>query len=352
MTSPVGAFPVHKTDTMTARYAIETTSLIKKFPNRTGYRAMLPFGRREELTAVDDVSLRVRERELLGLLGPNGAGKTTLVKMLSTLILPTAGHAQVCGHDVVSEASVVRRDIGLVDCQERSFFWRLSGRQNLEFFAALQGLHGGRAKERIAELLAFVGLAEHAERWYMTYSSGMRQRLAIARGLLTLPRVLFLDEVTRGVDPQSARDLRIFVREQLISKMGCTIIWVTHQLREVEEICDRVAIMNRGRLIACESIADIKRLIPGGQIYHLQVYNLSPSSVIQVRTLPGVMQVEPMDGDPQGSSWQLALAGENGNLSSVIHALVEQGGSIHHCAARDVSLEEVFISLVGNQDGA
>lgn len=330
---------------------VETFSLTKKFSQARNYRALFRFRRREDLTAVDAVTLQIREGELFGLLGPNGAGKTTLVKMLCTLILPSEGRACVYGKDVVAETGAVKPLIGLVDCQERSFFWRLSGRQNLQFFAALYGLHGVVASERIAELLNLVGLNDHADRRFMGYSTGMRQKLAVARGLLAEPRVLFMDEPTRSLDPVIARDLRTFIRETLVERLGRTVVLVTHRLEEAEEMCDRVAIMNHGRIIACGPVAEIKRRIPVRQKVHLHVQHLPPQALDGLGAVPGVVQLQWAMGNPDGLDLELVLADEKETLPPVMRFIVSHGGDIQHCHAQGLSLEEAFVHLVGEDEG-
>ena len=339
------------------RHVVETFSLTKRFSQSRNYRALLRFRRREDLTAVDAVSLQIREGELFGLLGPNGAGKTTLVKMLCTLILPGEGRALVYGKDVVTETAAVKPLIGLVDCQERSFFWRLSGQRNLQFFAALHDLHGAEADSRIAELLDLVGLSEHADRRFMGYSTGMRQKLAVARGLLARPRVIFMDEPTRSLDPVIARDLRTFIRETLVDKLGRTVVLVTHRLEEAEELCDRVAIMNHGRIIACGPVAEIKQHIPARQKVHLHVRHLPAQALGGLGMLPGVAQLQWSTGNPSGMDLALVLANEKETLPPVMHFIVARGGDIQHCHVQTLSLEEAFVHLVGedkveeNKDG-
>jgi ABC-2 type transport system ATP-binding protein len=331
---------------------IETQALTKAFSRRTDYRALWRLGRRHDLVAVDAVDLVVEEGELFGLLGPNGAGKTTLTKLLCTLILPTSGRATVCGHDVVADAADVRREVGLVDCQDRSFFWRLSGWQNLLFFAALVGLHGAQARRRIAELVDLVGLEGDIDRRFMTYSSGMRQRLAIARGLLSMPLVVFMDEPTRSLDPVTARDLRRFIREILVDALGRTVVLVTHRLEEAEELCDRVAIMNHGRVLACSPAEDIKRRISARLRYTLRVRRLAPEVLAPLRGAPGVADLCMADANSHGVELQLLLADEDTCLPGLIREIVTLGGDIVHCQSQGLSLEEAFVQMVqGSDDG-
>ena len=228
--------------------AIETEELTKRFRKLRGYRDLVRYPwRRPTDIAVDGVSLSVGEGELFGLLGENGAGKTTLIRMLSTTLLPTSGHARVAGYDIVHDAPAVRRSIGLVSGDERSFYWRLTGRQNLEYFAALYHVAPRAVTRRIDDLLMTLGVAAYADRRFSTYSTGIKQRFAIARGLLTEARILFLDEPTRALDPIAADELRHYVADQIVGRLGFTALVATHSLAEAEAICPRVAIIRHGR---------------------------------------------------------------------------------------------------------
>ena len=199
------------------------------------------------VSALRGIDLTVSRGEIVALLGPNGAGKTTLLRILGTTVLPDAGQASVVGYDVVSEAGAVRRRIGLMLGDERSWYWRLSGRENLEFFAILQGLSRRRARLRGAELLDDVGLTEAAERRFDGYSSGMRARLSLARALITNPPVLLLDEPSRNLDPSAAADFRATL-QQFANQRGTAVLLATHNLHEAAAVAGRVVGLVRGRL--------------------------------------------------------------------------------------------------------
>ena len=233
---------------------VRAEGLTKRFPVRRGWGETLraPFGGRRAV-AVDTVTFAVAEGEIFGLLGQNGAGKTTLFKMLATLILADAGHAEVGGHDVANAPEAVRRLLAPVLANERSLYWRLPADENLRLYAALQGLHGAAARAEVARVLAVTGLADTGGKLVGAFSSGMRQRLLIARALLGRPRVLLLDEPTRSLDPISARDFRRFLRETVVRAEGCTVLLATHDADEVWELCDRVAVLERGRLLATDA---------------------------------------------------------------------------------------------------
>jgi ABC-2 type transport system ATP-binding protein len=206
--------------------------------------------RRELTPSLQGVTLQVYEGEFFGLLGPNGAGKTTLFKILSTLVLPDEGSATVWGHDVVREDVAVRGLLTPVLTNERSLNWRLAARENLELFAVLHGLRGGEQRARVDEVLRAVDLTDTGRKPVGKFSSGMKQRLMIARALLSRPRVLLLDEPTRSLDPISARAFRQFLREEIAGRQGCTVLLATHNTEEALNLCNRVGVLNRGRLLA------------------------------------------------------------------------------------------------------
>ena len=240
-------------------YTIETHDLTKKFALQKGFTDFLrhPF-RKDAMTAVEDVNIKIEKGELFGILGPNGAGKTTLIKMLCTLISPTDGTAYVNGYDIAKDSGKVRESIGFITADERSFYWRLTGRQNLKFFASLHNFYSGDAEERIDKLLSLVGMEERADDRFLSYSAGMKQRMAIARGLLNDPAVIFMDEPTRALDPGAAQNVREFVRDRIVGDEGKTVFLSTHHLPEAEELCDRIAIINEGRIVAVGTLNELK----------------------------------------------------------------------------------------------
>ncbi len=237
-------------------HAIQTFELTKQFPSGRALGRLLP-GRALGPPVLDRVSLQIDSGELFGLLGPNGAGKTTLIKTLSTLIKPTSGTAWIYGAGLEQEAAVKSR-IGLVTTDERSFYWRLTGRENLEFFAALQNTAAATISERISRLLDLVGREGVADKEFRKYSSGMRQRLAIARALIHQPRILFLDEPTQGLDPPAIRSLYSLLRERLRGEHQITVLLTTHRLSEAEQLCDRMAILHQGRIRAVGTLEELR----------------------------------------------------------------------------------------------
>ena len=234
-------------------YAIETRGITKKF---------------DEITAVNNISISVKPGELFGLLGPNGAGKTTLISMLSTMIEPSGGFAKVWGFDVEKEASFVRENIGMV-FQDTTLDDRLTGRENLDLHGRLYGLDGKTRKKRIQEVLALVELADRADAIVKTYSGGMMRRLEIARGLMHHPHVLFLDEPTLGLDPQTRNHIWEYIK-RLNKDEGVTIVLTTHYMEEADHLCNRIAIIDHGEIVALDAPETLKNTL-GGDVITLEL---------------------------------------------------------------------------------
>ena len=329
------------------RYAIETVNISKKFTRKRKlgqiFRHPLQF---ETVTALNKVTLQVSEGEVFGILGPNGAGKTTLIKLLCTLILPDEGEAWIEGYSLLEEDRV-KRYIGLVTGEERSFYWRLSGRKNLEFFAALQDMTPAAARKSISSVMELVGLKERGEDHFQTYSAGMKQRLALARGLLHHPRIL-LDEPTKSLDPVAAGEIRTFIRQRLVKEEGKTVFLATHNLEEAETLCDRIAIIDRGKILVCGTPEEVRRRVKREDRYILKVRDLSLETLDKIRRHEDVIDLH-FDRDLRDPSvWHLdigLLSGE-ATLSFVIESLIGSGGTIIECNHLEASLEEAFSHLV------
>ena len=328
--------------------AVEIADLVKRFPKTVGYRHILPWVHGEEVTALAGISLEVAEGELFGLLGPNGAGKTTMMKILSTLVLPNSGRATIFGRDVVREEAEARRMVGLITADERSFYWRLTGRQNLLFFAALYQIPRREAEKRVGDLLELLDLANAAGQRFQTYSTGMRQKMAIARGLLANPRVLLVDEPTRSLDPVSAQTVREFLKEK-IARTGCTVLLATHQMGEAEQLCDRVAVLDHGRILAMGTIREL-RLSRRRDRCHLEVGGLD-GRWKALEQIPGVTGVAVSDRHDGVTVLDVGLAGSRAVLPGLIEAVVSLGGSIHNCRVEERPLEEIFVELVRDASG-
>jgi ABC-2 type transport system ATP-binding protein len=289
------------------------------------------------VVALDRVSLEIPQGEIHGLLGPNGAGKTTLVKILSTVLVPTSGRARVLGHDVVEEARDVRPIIGIVFGGERGLYWRLTGRQNLEYWGALYKLSASQTRSRAQELLERVGLADKADERVEQYSRGMKQRLHLARGLVGDARVLFLDEPTTGMDPLAAREFRNLIGE--LKGEGRTILLATHDMVEAENVCNRVTLIDRGTILATESPRSLGHVI--SRFQRIDVEGAEPQLLTRVRTLPGVHAISETDG-----SARIEVA-EEGATGAVLKLLVDAG--VTSVKTSLPSLEEVYVHLIGDR---
>jgi len=329
-------------------YAIEVNNLSKRFPMPKRYREIFlhPF-RQEFLTALRSINLQVARGEIFGLLGPNGAGKTTLTKILCTLILPTEGRALVAGYDVSTHGREVRRRIGYVISEERSFYWRLTGRQNLHFFAVLNNLPPSLAKRRVDQVLDLVGLADRADYRFATYSTGMKQRLAIARGLLTNPQILFMDEPTRSLDPATAHHLRRFVKEKLVRGQGMTVFLATHILEEAEYMCDRIAIIHQGTIRACGTIKEIRQILHPQTTYHLGIAHASSGLMAHLKRVEGVADILPLPSTDSSLALRVVAEGECDDLlPRLVDKVVYAGGQVTACYPVEESLSELIGRLV------
>ena len=264
---------------------IEVKDLTKVYPAAA---RLFGDGGREKL-AVDRVSFEVRRGEIFGLLGPNGAGKTTTIKMLTTLLIPTSGSAAVLGLDAVKDSIKLRPRINLVSGGERGLYFRLTGRQNLEFFSDMYRVPRETKKKKIEDLLELVGLAEAADIRVEEYSRGMKQRLHLARGLVNDPEVLFLDEPTLGLDPEISRETRALIRR--LSEKGMTIMLTTHYMFEADELCDRLAIISDGRIRAMGSPYSMKEAVRNDSIIEIEARELGEAQKKELAELPGVSAV-------------------------------------------------------------
>src|ERR671936_1782397 len=262
--------------------AIEAEKLRRTYKQTTGFARR----RTKTIEAVRGIDFNVNEGELFGLLGPNGAGKTTTIKMLVTLLIPTSGTARVLGHDVVRDAQAVRRNIGYVFGGDRGAYERLSGLDNLRYFSELYGVPPKVQKWRIPELLELVGLTGRERERVEGYSRGMRQRLHIARGLLHDPPVLFLDEPTIGLDPVGARELRATIAA--LAAAGKTVLLTTHYMFEADALCDRIAVINKGEIVAHGTPMDLKAGVADGRVVEIEVYGTADEAVERLRPVEGV----------------------------------------------------------------
>ena len=327
-------------------YAIEIEGLGKKFVASQGYRDLLPGRRGRSVEALKDINLQVPQGEVFGLLGTNGAGKTTLLKILGTLILPTSGHASVLGEDVVQEPEFVKDVLTYVVSEDRSFYWRLTGRQNLQYFAALNNIPGDRAKTQINELLSLLQLEEASERRVMYYSTGMRQKLALARGMLTDPDILLLDEPARSIDPIMAGFLWEFMRRELVDRLGKTILLATHNLDEAQRVCDRVAVLNQGEVQASGSVEELIQIVRSQHRYSLTLHPCGDGVEHMLSKFPGVKDVYSVAQDQDGPvSYNFSVENPDVQVPVILEGVIAAACKVLACQAYEPSLNDVLAVL-------
>src|SRR6266566_2363832 len=331
--------------------SIDVAKLVKRYP-------------RASVNAVDDISFSVRRGEIFGLLGPNGAGKTTTIGVLTTGILPTSGSAHIMGVDVVADPMSVKQRIAVVP-QQSNLDRSLRAREILTFHASYHGLPRAEREARANALLNELGLGDRGKDMVLRYSGGMAQRLMLARALMHSPDILFLDEPTNSLDPQS----RLFLWDRIrwLKEQGTTILLTTHDMEEADQLCERIAIMDKGRILVLDTAAELKKLVPGGTCLELRVHvpqhvsvggahseTQETTSVLTVlRGIPGATKVEevspPEDEEgAQGIKVFRLYAGDAGSLViGATQAVMEAGAEIRDLHIARPSLEDVFIYLTG-----
>jgi ABC-2 type transport system ATP-binding protein len=316
---------------------IEAQDLHRTYRTHTGTLRR----RVKEIEAVRGVSFAIEKGELFGLLGPNGAGKTTTIKMLITLLIPTSGSARVLGHDVVKEAREVRKRIGYVFGGERGVYERLSGYDNLRYFAELYGVPAKIQKPRIEELLELVGLKGREHERAEGYSRGMKQRLHVARGLLHDPEVLFLDEPTIGLDPVGARELRATIAS--LTDAGKTILLTTHYMFEADALCDRIAVISQGEIVAEGTPGQLKSRVEAGSVTEVEVYGVPEETVERLRKLEGVLAVWVEERD-QAQVLSVQTRADIQLTAAILGHL--NGANVGRVSHREPTLEDAYVALV------
>ena len=327
--------------------AVETKDLVKVFERgrRTIWQRLRHEpDRRERFSAVDGIDLRVETGEIFGLLGPNGAGKTTTMKMLATLLIPTSGSIRVLGIDPLERPRDVRARLGAMLSGERSLYWKLTARENLEYFAALYHVSPNQTRARIERALAAVNLSDRADDYVERYSTGMRQRLALARALLPDPPLVILDEPTVGLDPQAARDLRDRVRE--LRAQGRTVLLTTHYMEEADQLCDRVAIIDHARIVALDTPAALKRTIRAEEVVHLEL-GIDGDDRTVLEHLGRMAMVARSERTNGTLAVTAHCASARDFVPAAFDAARSAGATIRHVEVVPVTLEDVFLSLTG-----
>jgi ABC-2 type transport system ATP-binding protein len=361
---------------MHMEYAIETVNLVKRYPTTSRRDVVgIPRGPAARGTvgsinailkaikgskgpfieALKSVNLRIREGEIFGILGPNGAGKTTLIKILCTLVIHDEGEVYVNGFDPKRESGEVLKNLQAVLPESRGFNWRLSGRQNLEFYALLYGLGDAEAKERISYLLDFTNLTDRADDGYQRYSTGMQRKLLLCRALLRNTPIIVFDEPTAGLDPTSADEFRRMIIDRLARKEGKTILMSTHNLQEAQELCDRLAILERGKVIALDTPDNVRHLVTEDRFLRIVFTDalFGAEEERLVRDLEATESVHSVSAEVnQGKRfYSLTMRVEKDmDLAGILRMLAESGLRIKAVNTEEPTLEDAFNAITG-QDG-
>lgn len=328
---------------------IQVCNLSKVFPVTKTYRELfLNMFQKKTVTALQGVDLRIEKGDLFGLLGSNGAGKTTLLKILCTLVLPSSGTAYIDGLDVRKKSREIKPKIGYVIGDERSFYWRLTGKQNLKFFAVLNNIPHREVDRTVAHLMDLVGLKTHRNKMFKEYSTGMKKMLAIARGLLTNPNILIMDEPTSGLDPLVARKIKNFIKGTLVNTEHKTVLLATHNLAEVEQLCNRIAVLDNGKLKAEGTVDEIKATLPNQKRFVVGIENYQTALLEKLENLTTVQRAVLKTARPPFSSAQIEVEMIHGedHANQLMESILAMGGRISSFQESNATLEDVFSQLL------
>jgi ABC-2 type transport system ATP-binding protein len=322
---------------MAQRKAISVSELRRVYSSSTGIFRKT----RNTVEAVKGISFDVDFGELFGLVGPNGAGKTTTIKMLTTLLTPTSGTAKVLGFDIVEEVTKIRRVIGIIFGGERGLYYRVSGRENLRYFADLYGVPLSKREQRITDLLEMVGLADRSEERVEGYSRGMKQRLHIAKGLINDPELIFMDEPTIGLDPEAARETRLMIRG-LVEK-GKTILLTTHYMFEADELCQRIGVIAGGKIVALDSPSALKRFVTDITVVEVEAFGVTEEDLAVLRKQRDVTAVTAnLEGETQTIRVQTPRGSE---FIPTVTALLSKA-KVMDIRLKEPTLEDAYLKLV------
>jgi ABC-2 type transport system ATP-binding protein len=334
-------------------YAVETKDLYrvfkrKKRPRRFRKRKQEPGekrGNKREVVALQDVDIKVKEGELFGLLGPNGAGKTTLIKILCTLLLPTSGDAWVAGYNVAKDPFEIRLRINMVSGGETSGYGLLTARENVWMFSQFYGVPSKIAKERADNLFRTFGLWDRRNAKLRTLSSGERQKMGMIRAFVTDPEIIFLDEPTLGLDVNASRVIRRFVADWVRKEERKTVLLTTHYMMEAEELCDRVAIIDRGKVLVCDTPENLKRMVRRTSTLRLEVKSLKDYT--KFREISGIRNYSKKENPETGMVELAFIIDDEAAVADIVSEVTAQGTKIQELRKTEPTLEDVFVSLVG-----
>lgn len=297
--------------------------------------------RQQTVEAVKGISFDVEFGELFGLVGPNGAGKTTTIKMLTTLLTPTSGGARVLGFDIVKDVTEIRRRIGIIFGGERGLYYRVSGRENLRYFADLYGVPMSIREERINELLDLVKLTERADYRVEGYSRGMKQRLHIAKGLIHDPAFIFMDEPTIGLDPEAARETRAMIKR--LVQNGKTILLTTHYMFEADELCKRIGVISNGKIVALDSPSELKRFVKDISVIEVEAFGVVESQLEELRRQQDVTNVS---AELEGERQIVRIQTPKGSEFVPVVTKVLSNARIVDVRTKEPTLEDAYLKLV------
>ncbi|WP_372683855.1 ATP-binding cassette domain-containing protein [Desulfosarcina sp.] len=307
-------------------------------------RIVLAYLPKKTATALQNINLRIDKGDLFGLLGSNGAGKTTLIKILCSLVLPSSGTAYINGLDVRRNPQEIKPSLGYVIGDERSFYWRLTGEQNLKFFAVLNNIPHREVDRAVTRLLDLVGLKAHRNKMFKEYSTGMKKMLAIARGLLTNPDILIMDEPTSGLDPLVARKIKNFIKGTLVNTENKTVLLASHNLAEVEQLCNRIAVLDNGKLKAEGTVEEIKATLPKHKRFVVGIENYQTALLEKLKTLTTVQHAVLKTAQPPSSGAQIEVELTHGEdqASKLMESILAMGGRITSFQESNATLEDIF----------
>ena len=317
----------------------------KSYPITESFRDALTFWRRKRRDALRGANLVVERGIAQGLLGANGAGKTTLLKLLAGLLLPNSGKVIVDGLDSTNEFGRIKQRLVYVSSDERQHYWRLTGRQNLEFYGRLYGVPGSKLNARVDELMELVGIAQAKNEMVIRYSTGMRQRLAIARGLIADPRIMLLDEPTRSLDPPGARAIWRFIKEELMERQGVTVLIATHDMEEAVYLCDRVAVVHDGRIAVNDTVDTVVEQFGSEHRVAIDVTNVGESALAGIRAMAGVTDLSSHTGDSGHQVIDFGVDVPDERIPGIVSFLTAQNCQIHEVTRRKSALGDVIAAL-------
>ncbi len=326
--------------------AVETFDLNRTFKLKKAKNKKGNGNNNDKLIALEDANIKIHEGELFGLLGPNGAGKTTLIKILATLLLPTSGRALVDGIDVVEHPHEVRKKINMVSGGEHCGYGILTVRETLWMFSQFYGIPNKVAHRRTDELLKILKMEEFARTKIGKLSTGLRQKLNFMRGFVCDPKIMFLDEPTLGLDVQIARDVRAYIRTWMKKDPERTVLLTTHYMAEADELCDRVAIIDRGKVLVCDTPQSLKKSLAGEAVFRIEI-PLSVNGMEKFGRVPGVKQFAYEHKSHLGRTELKFILEEESAISNVTESLSGNGSKIITLSKMEPSLEDVFVALVG-----